>query len=110
MVSRRDFLKVAGLGAGAALLNGCAPQWMRPTQDPSGLGSPAPFIPPASTPTPRIVTPTPAALEASGPLPTPGPDVSYEGRKLCFVLWDHQLALYGYRPRNLKNPVPETVP
>jgi hypothetical protein len=26
------------------------------------------------------------------------------------VLWDHQLALYDYKPRNLKNPVPETCP
>jgi hypothetical protein len=25
-------------------------------------------------------------------------------------LWDHQLARYNYRPRNLVNPVPETCP
>jgi hypothetical protein len=31
-------------------------------------------------------------------------------RKLCFVLWDHQLAMYNYQPRNLKQPVPETCP
>lgn len=29
---------------------------------------------------------------------------------LCFVLWDHQLAMYHYKPRNLKTPVPETCP
>jgi hypothetical protein len=26
------------------------------------------------------------------------------------VLWDHQLAQYDYKPRNIKKPVPETVP
>ena len=76
-LSRRDFLKVAGLGAGAMLLSKCAP---------------AP------------VPPTPAKV------PTVVPTVTYAGRQLCFVLWDHQLAKYGYRPRNLKDPVPETCP
>ncbi len=28
----------------------------------------------------------------------------------CFVLWDHQLAQYDYKPRNLRSPVPETCP
>lgn len=110
MVSRRDFLKAAGLGTGAALLNGCAPKWMRANPDPGGLGSPAPFVTPADTPTPRIVTPTPEGFATAGPARTPGPAVSYDGRKLCFVLWDHQLAQYGYRPRNMDHPVPETVP
>lgn len=31
-------------------------------------------------------------------------------RELCFVLWDHQLSMYNYQPRNLKEPVPETCP
>ncbi len=76
------------------------------------LEPPAPFTTPVKTATPRIITPTPGASETqwAGPGPTPGPTVSYEGRKLCFVLWDHQLEMYGYRPRNLYNPVPETVP
>lgn len=103
-------MKVAGLGAGAALLNTCASPLMRTNRDPAGFSSPAPFITPADTPAPRIVTPTPENPGTAGPAPTPGPDVSYEGRKLCFVLWDHQLAQYGFRPRNMKNPVPETVP
>jgi hypothetical protein len=80
MLSRRDFLKIAGAGTAVVLLNGCK-----------------------STPTP-IPTKTPL------PGPTPGPTASYTGRNLCFVLWDHQLPRYGYRPRNLKNPVPETCP
>jgi hypothetical protein len=42
--------------------------------------------------------------------PTTDPTPNYTGRKLCFVLWDHQLAKYNYRPRNLKHPVPETCP
>jgi len=71
MFTRRDFLKLAGVGAGAMFLNGCTPKLNPPTQDPSGT------IPP---------------------------------RKLCFVLWDHQLAQYKYMPRNIKNPVPETCP
>ena len=75
MTSRRDFLKISGLAAGAALLNACAPRIVQPTLAPS-------------------------------PVPTP----KYKGRKLCFVLWDHQLAKYNYQPRNLKHPVPETCP
>ena len=42
--------------------------------------------------------------------PSPVPTVSYKGRRLCFVLWDHQLARYDYKPRNLNKPVPETCP
>lgn len=77
MLSRRDFLKAMGLGAGATLLNACAP---------------------------RLVPVTPTAA------PTPVPTPKYKGRRLCFVLWDHQLARYNYQPRNLKKPVPETCP
>ena len=87
MVSRRDFLKLGGLGAGTALLATCAPKLIAPT--------------PAPTPVPTG-TPSPA--------PTPAPTPKYAGRKLCFVLWDHLLARYDYKPRNLKNPVPETCP
>src|SRR5512140_578775 len=75
MVSRRDFLRITGFGAGAVLLNSCAP---------------------------KVVAPT--------PLPTPVATPKYAGRKLCFVLWDHQLAKYDYQPRNLRRPVPETCP
>jgi hypothetical protein len=76
-LSRRDFLKIAVVGAGAVLLKGSTPQ----------LTSPAQVSGSASLP-----------LGAS------------QARKLCFVLWDHQLAQYDYKPRNLKNPVPETCP
>ncbi len=75
MITRRDFLKLAGATAGAALLSRCAPRPVVPT-----------------------VVPT--------PVPTP----KYAGRKLCFVLWDHQLAKYNYQPRNMKHPVPQTCP
>ena len=71
MLSRRDFLKLAGIGAGSLLLDSCGLKPVSATQDPPG-------------------TPT--------------------DRKLCFVLWDHQLAQYKYMPRNIKNPVPETCP
>ena len=80
MVSRRDFLKLAGLGAGAALGSGFMPRWA-----PVAAGQPAP-----------------AATATAQP--------KYKGRNLCFVLWDHQLARYGFRPRNMKHPVPETCP
>lgn len=72
MLSRRDFLKIAGVGAGALVLNGCAPKLV------SSAASAQTRTPPA--------------------------------RKLCFVLWDHQLAQYDYQPRNLKTPVPQTCP
>ncbi len=81
MISRRDFLKLAGLGAGAGLLGACAPRRV-----------------PTAPPPPTAVKP------AAGPTP------SYAGRKLCFVLWDHELELYSYQPRNLKRPVPMTCP
>ncbi len=50
---------------------------------------------------------TPKQIPAT---PTVIPTPKYQGRKLCFVLWDHQLAKYNYQPRNLKHPVPETCP
>ena len=116
MVSRRDFLKLTGLGAGAALLNACAPQLASTPQQSSLLDPPAAFKTPVSTRTPRIITPTPDA--------SPTPDITpispaiwkpfwqsrYDSLKLCFVLWDHQLAKYGFLPRNRSSPVPETCP
>src|SRR5512138_641318 len=84
MLSRRDFLKLAGLGAGTALLSSCGPRLI-PTIIPTALRTPF-----------------------SGP--TAGPTASYAGRKLCFVLWDHQLERYQYKPRNIKHPVPMTCP
>jgi hypothetical protein len=83
MISRRDFLKLAGMGAGALFLNGCA----KGTQ----LRTPTPTLTPIATATATNFPP--ASM-----------------RKLCFVLWDHQLEQYEYKPRNLKNPVPETCP
>ncbi len=81
MLSRRDFLKMAGAGAGAMLVTACAPNFAVPTQAPKATGLP---------------TATYTASTTSG--------------KLCFVLWDHQLAQYNYKPRNLKLPLPETCP
>ena len=112
MLSRRDFLKLAGLGAGTALLNACAPA-LSPT--PSGPAFPMPaqaISTPVKTSTPRIMSPTPPPSETATPFhfQLPGLSSSYAGRKLCFVLWDHQLEQYGYRSRNLYNPVPETCP
>ncbi len=81
MISRRDFLKLGSLGAGVALLGGCA----------------------------KALAPTPSPV-ATSTGPTPGPTPSYAGRKLCFVLWDHELERYSYQPRNPKHPVPMTCP
>ncbi len=75
MVSRRDFLKLAGLGAGAAFASAFAP--------------------------PAVLTRGSFAA---------APASKYQGRNLCFVLWDHELARYRYRPRNMQHPVPETCP
>lgn len=120
--SRRDFLKTIGLGAGAALLSGCTPGPLQaaaggPSHTSGGdaaaptpadeLPSPVPsatrtpFAPSTLTPTPE-----PTATITAGPTPTRTPDP----RKLCFVLWDHQLARYNYKPRNTVTPVPETCP
>ncbi len=114
MVSRRDFLKVAGMGAGAALLNACAPQSTPPPSDTQALDAPAPFVTPVSTRTPRIITPTlsPGPTATVQLMPTPGwaPSSRYAALNLCFVLWDHQLARYNYKPRNIYNPMPETCP
>lgn len=87
MVSRRDFLKLAGLGTGAAILNACASKVTR-----------------QATATSTLQPPTAVATATVKPTSTPDP------RKLCFVYWDHQLALYDFEPRNLKFPVPETCP
>lgn len=99
MVSRRDFLKLAGLGTGAAVVSACAPKLAQGTHThgAAGISTDTPDSPPTVKPT-RTLMPAPT----SGP--TPG------SRLLCFVLWDHQLAMYNFQPRNLKNPVPETCP
>lgn len=109
MISRRDFLRLAGFGAGAALLNACG---ATPSSTPaSGLPTLAPMIStPPRTSTPRIMSPTPPPAATSTPLDLSGLISQYAPRKLCFVLWDHQLEQYGYRSRNLYNPVPETCP
>ncbi len=99
MVSRRDFLKLASLGAGGALLSACAPRLAAGRHMHGGAAVATPTVPPSPTPAP---TRTPLAAQT--------PDPSGGTRLLCFVLWDHQLAMYGYRPRNLNNPVPETCP
>ena len=110
MVSRRDFLKVAGLGAGAAVLNACGAA-LSPTLAANGFPTLAPVIStPPRTSTPRIMSPTPPATPTATPLDLSGLVSQYTNRKLCFVLWDHQLAMYGYRPRNTYDPVPETCP
>lgn len=87
--TRRDFLRLAGLSAGAATLGACSPRA-------SLLASMT-----ASAPAPES-TATPSA----GPTPTMTPDP----RKLCFVLWDHQLAKYNYKPRRPNIPLPQTCP
>jgi hypothetical protein len=130
MVSRRRFLKLAGLGTGAALLGGCIPALTPTSQQSDLLPSPAPFTTPVDTSTPRILSPTPDARTPQSPTPaptgtpsttptdgpapasqwTPGAGSQYFGINLCFVLWDHQLARYHYQPRNIYTPVPETVP
>lgn len=99
MLSRRDFLKLAGLGTGAAILNACAPVLAPTSHSHGGVGFPTQTSLPSATPE---ATHTPLPAPTSGPTPA--------SRRLCFVLWDHQLAMYDFKPRNLDNPVPETVP
>ena len=53
MLSRRDFLRIAGISTGAALLNACAPKAILPTP----TLSPSATIAPTATPAPTI-TPT----------------------------------------------------
>ena len=117
-LSRRDFLKALGLGAGAALIAGCAPDVPvpNPTATPWPTPTLTPFQPSIPTRTPRptdIPTATPTPWTWSLPTtPVAGAtgDDKYAGRKLCFVLWDHQLARYNFKPRNPKVPLPETCP
>jgi hypothetical protein len=75
--SRRDFLRVVGLSAGAAALNACAPG---------------------------------GTLAAATAIPTIQATMTPDPRKLCFVLWDHQLARYDFKPRRINVPLPETCP
>ncbi len=87
------------------LLGGCARQLLAPESAPV----PTAANPAVGTPGP-LRTRTPKASRTPGPSPTPTATVPYADRNLCFVLWDHQLARYNYKPRNLNNPVPETCP
>lgn len=98
---------MAGLGAGA-LLSGCLPAAGDAPLDPP-LPEPGLGATPRSTRTPRIVTPT-APATPPGLIGTLDAAGKYAGRKLCFVLWDHQLARYAFRPRDLQHPVPMTCP
>jgi hypothetical protein len=79
--TRRDFLRLAGLGAGAAALSACSPR--------------AALL---------------ATMTAEAPAPTPDVTPTPDPRKLCFVLWDHQLAKYNYKPRRPNIPLPMTCP
>jgi hypothetical protein len=97
--SRRDFLKIIGVGASAVVLNGCASKGFVPAQAPFATGVPT------ITPSPPA-SPTATRLPRGSATPTMTPDP----RKLCFVLWDHQLARYDFKPRNLKMALPETCP
>src|SRR5574340_1407432 len=117
-LSRRDFIRALGLSAGALFLAGCTPQLPDPelTSTPWPTPTLTPFQPslPTRTP-PPTETPSPTTTPWTWSLPTPSAaatqqDDKYAGRKLCFVLWDHQLARYNYRPRNPKRPVPQTCP
>jgi hypothetical protein len=148
MLSRRDFLKIAGVSAGGVLLHGCAPKWLPFQPAPSATSLPSATATrtsiatatgtatttstatPSSTPT---LTETPTAIPTEAPTDTETPTelpteeigivpagtasraggsagTSAGGKLLCFVLWDHQLAQYDYKPRNIKKPVPETCP
>jgi hypothetical protein len=119
-LSRRDFLKALGLGAGAMVLAGCAPQ--APTPEPTASPWPTPTLTPFQPSLPTG-TPRPTAIPSATPTPwtwslptqtmavTPVARTSQRvGHGLCFVLWDHQLARYNYKPRNPKVPLPETCP
>ncbi len=135
--SRRDFLKLAGIGAGAVLVNGCSPRALRSWLVPTRIVPPTPLLMPTSGPsqtasasptasmTPTdtpTATPTETATatftqtptETPTPPPTETPTSFAEEEtgvgKLCFVLWDHQLARYNYMPRNPKRALPETCP
>lgn len=125
MLSRRDFLKTLGAAAGAAVLHGCArgfdlaaPQPQAPatgTSLPTPTLTATPTIRPSLTPTQGLTSsPTPfnpLSTQQSGLpswMPTPAP--TDDPRQLCFVLWDHLLAMYSYHPRNMNVPLPETVP
>ena len=80
-LSRRDFLRLAGLGAGAVAIGACSPR--------------AALL---------------ASMTAEAPTPTTDLTPTPDPRKLCFVLWDHQLAMYDYKPRRPGIPLPETCP
>ena len=121
-LSRRDFLKALGLGAGAMFAAGCSPRVASPEATPSPWPTPTltPFQPSLPTGTPRptdIPSATPTQWTWSLPTQTGAAPAAtgesgskYDGRRLCFVLWDHQLARYNYKPRNPKVPLPETCP
>ncbi len=112
-------MKALGAAAGAVVLNGCARgfelydqglalpsqtamQFPAPAGSPTASGTP----PPSPTYVPSADPSTQTPFHWSTPTPAPTRDT----RRLCFVLWDHQLAMYGYHPRNLYKPLPETVP
>ena len=60
-----------------------------------------PTLTPTSLPT-ATLEPTVSPTVQTTPTPDP--------RKLCFVLWDHQLAKYDFKPRRPNIPVPQTCP
>jgi hypothetical protein len=128
-LSRRDFLRLAGFGAGGVLLGGCSPRLGLPWPFGTATGTPSstasPTASPTETPTATFTptdtrTPTVTPTETSTPTviptftprasPTPDTTGTAAAGHLCFVLWDHQLARYNYKPRNPQRPLPETCP
>jgi len=119
-------------------LSGCSPQslaaWLVPTRivPPTPLlmvtapaqtptAAPTSTFTPTDTPTLTLPptetsSPTPFPTWTPAPTETPTPTPTLEAADetgtghLCFVLWDHQLAMYHYKPRNPKKPLPETCP
>lgn len=102
-----------GVAAGAAALTGCARQLGFSGEGRGVIGAPTGLLPPSPVPTSPVdptATTTPASAQPTSAAAVESPTPTADPRKLCFVLWDHQLAMYGYRPRNLYKPVPETCP
>src|SRR5512136_1205719 len=100
--SRRDFLRVVGMGAGAMVLKGCSPKaladWLvaTPIVPPTPLLMPttAPTQPPTATPT---STPSPTGTSTPAPFPTwtPSPSPSPSPTPGATLLHDFQVPAAG---------------
>jgi hypothetical protein len=102
--SRRDFLRIAGIGAGAVAVQGCSPKGLIAWLAPTPIIPPTPFLMPTTAPMSTLTltptegatgTPIPAATSTPTPFPTWTPSPSATPTPPATLVHDFQVPAEG---------------